>query len=78
MKIKIVMDSGKIYIVEDRNGNYENFIEDNFLNIKKGAGGRIRTLKNDFVEIKDVEKEETIWIVPVHISSMEIIRKYSS
>ncbi|ARK30785.1 hypothetical protein [Halalkalibacter krulwichiae] len=69
MRYKIIMDSGKEYIVnniESHSGLLKSFYNENGVPM----GGKVRVLKNTFLFL---DEEETIMINPSHISSIEVV-----
>lgn len=72
MKIKIVMDSGKEYFVEEPHYSTNQFLESFYSNTKLPMSGTVSALKNAFATL---DRDETIIINPSHISSIEVLEK---
>lgn len=68
MKIKVVMDSGKEYVIYEKNFSLNDFTRSFYTDSPNGA----RILNNTLVYL---DGEEKIVINPTHISSVEVIEK---
>ncbi|MFJ7952213.1 hypothetical protein ACIQZG_11885 [Lysinibacillus sp. NPDC096418] len=71
MKIKVIMDSGKEYILEYPGNTLQQFISSlyNENQLPMGAG-TVKVLKNSF---SFLDPESKIMFNPSHVSSIEII-----
>lgn len=71
MKIKVIMDSGKEYILDYPENTYEQFISSMYnVNQLPAGAGTVKVLKNSFMFL---DPESTIMFNPSHVSSIEII-----
>ncbi|MDQ0200053.1 hypothetical protein [Neobacillus ginsengisoli] len=68
MKIKIVMDSGKEYVICEKNYSLDDFTRSFYNELPNGA----RVMSNTFAYL---DGEEKIVVNPTHISSIEVIEK---
>lgn len=68
MKIKVIMDSGKEYIIKDDHSSVNDFTNYFYDDLPTG----VKTIKNTHVYI---DRDETIFVNPTHISSIEVIEK---
>lgn len=67
MKIKVIMNSGKEYIVDEEIYTVDDFTSSFFNQLPVG-----NVMQNKFVYL---DREENIVINPTHISSIEVIQK---
>ncbi|TWI59232.1 hypothetical protein [Halalkalibacter nanhaiisediminis] len=71
MKVKIIMDSGKEYLLNEIGYSADSFLN-SFYDINEiPMGGSVKVIKNYLVQLS---REGTIMINPSHISSIEIIK----
>lgn len=68
MKIKVVMDSGKEYIIKDEHYSVDDFTNFFYNDLPTG----VKTMKNSHVYL---DRDETIFVNPTHISSIEVLEK---
>jgi len=68
VKIKVVMDSGKEYVICEKNFSLDDFTKSFFSDLPNG----MKVLNNTLVYL---DGEEKIVINPTHISSVEVIGK---
>jgi len=72
MKVKVIMNSGKEYVVENERYSVQGFIN-SFYNENKIPGGQtINVMKNGFMYL---DEEQTISFNPSHVSSVEVVDK---
>lgn len=77
MEIKIVMNSGKEYTVKQDDVTADMYIGNTFYTAQQLPNGQTvgRRLSGDLELIEAVECER-VHIIPIHISSIEIIKQY--
>lgn len=70
MKMKVVMNSGKEYVIKEDDYTVNDFLESLYNELPTGG----RVLKNIFIYL---DRDEKIIINPSHISSIEVLNEQS-